>query len=31
MADEKNGVKLWEQYAKKPTQELREKIDYRIR
>ena len=24
MADEKNGIKLWEQYAKKPTQELRE-------
>ena len=26
MADEKNGIKLWEQYAKKPTQELREKL-----
>ena len=26
MADEKNGMKLWEQYAKKPTQELREKL-----
>lgn len=26
MADENNGIKLWEQYAKKQTQELREKL-----
>jgi len=26
MAEEKVGMKLWEQYAKKPTQEIREKL-----
>ena len=26
MAEEKVGIKLWEQYAKKPTQEIREKL-----